>query len=441
MEMRRGIANNTTCKDFRKSRIAFSDSILNSIAKDEGVSVANLRGGLTDNTIVILANPKERTRPLAIGQGLRVKVNANIGTSPDIVSLKNELAKLRAAIEAGADTVMDLSTGGNLDRIRGKILDVTSVPVGSVPIYQAAVTVRQHHKSFVELKPKDLLQSVEKHLADGIDFITVHCGITMKNVETLIRAKRLTGVVSRGGSLVIEWMRYNRAENPFYEYYDEILAMAKHYRAVLSLGDGLRPGSLHDATDEPQIMELLVIGELVARARNAGVGVMVEGPGHIPLNHIEANVLIEKAICDRAPFYVLGPLVTDISCGYDHITSAIGGAIAAYYGADFLCYVTPTEHLGLPAAKDVYEGVIAAKIAAHAADVAKGIKQAQARDEKLSKARASMDWKNMISSCLAPKRAKEILAKAKIKTQEPCTMCGEFCAMKKFQEVIKRKDK
>jgi len=416
-------------------------STLRKIAGQEGISFTQLRQGIKTNKIIILGSRQRPTQPLAIGQGLRVKVNANIGTSPDVVSRKNELAKLKAAIEAGADTVMDLSTGGNLDEIRQAILAATTVPVGSVPIYQAAVTARQQHKSLVELKPKDLLQAVRKHLDDGIDFVTIHCGITRKNVQSLLRAKRLTGVVSRGGSLIIEWMRYNRAENPFYEYYDELLAMAKEYRAVVSLGDGLRPGSLHDATDEPQIRELIVIGELVTRAREAGVGAMVEGPGHVPINQIEANVLLEKAICADAPFYVLGPLVTDISCGYDHITSAIGGALAGYYGADFLCYVTPTEHLGLPDPQDVYDGVIASKIAAHAADVAKGDKIAKAWDEKLSRARADMDWGKMIQFCLAPKKAKEILDKNRVKMQEPCTMCGEFCAMKKFQEIIKRKER
>jgi phosphomethylpyrimidine synthase len=433
-----------------KNNLHFSESVLHNIAWSEGISFTRLRQGIEANKIIILGSRHRPTQPLAIGQGLRVKVNANIGTSPKVVSLKNELAKLKAAIDAGADTVMDLSTGGNLDEIRRAILKAATVPVGSVPIYQAAVTARQQYKSLVELKPKDLLQAVEKHLADGIDFVTIHCGITRENVKSLLRAKRLTGVVSRGGSLVIEWMRYNRAENPFYEYYDEILAMAKEYRAVLSLGDGLRPGSLHDATDEPQILELIVIGELVARARNAGVGAMVEGPGHVPINQIEANVLLEKAICDEAPFYVLGPLVTDISCGYDHITSAIGGAIAGYYGADFLCYVTPTEHLGLPNTNDVYDGVIASKIAAHAADVARGVKKAKDWDERLSRARAAMDWRKMIQFCLAPKKAKKILNKNKVKMQEPCTMCGEFCAMKKFQETypalahksgIRRKEK
>jgi phosphomethylpyrimidine synthase len=421
--------------------LKLNGSTLRKIAGQEGISIARLRQGIEANKIIILASRQRATQPLAIGQGLRVKVNANIGTSPEKVSRKNELAKLKAAMAAGADTIMDLSTGGNLDEIRRAILAATKIPVGSVPIYQAAVSARQQHKSLVELKPKDLLEAVRKHLIDGIDFVTIHCGITKKNVQSLLRAKRLTGVVSRGGSLIIEWMRYNHAENPFYEYYDEILAMAKEYRAVLSLGDGLRPGSLHDATDEPQIRELMVIGELIARARDAGVGAMVEGPGHVPINQIEANVLLEKAICDDAPFYVLGPLVTDISCGYDHITSAIGGALAGYYGADFLCYVTPTEHLGLPDPQDVYDGVIASKIAAHAADVARGNKIAKDRDERLSRARANMDWRKMIQFCLAPKKAKEILDKNRVKMQEPCTMCGEFCAMKKYQEIVKRKER
>ncbi|MEO0093405.1 MAG: phosphomethylpyrimidine synthase ThiC [candidate division WOR-3 bacterium] len=410
-------------------------SVLKSIAAQEGISLSRLIQGIKDNKIVILRSKVRSTRPLAIGQSLRVKVNANIGTSPLRVSLKTELAKLKVAIEAGADTVMDLSTGGDLDKIRRAILEAATVPVGSVPIYQAAATAQKRRKSFVELKAKDLLQVVEQHLADGVDFVTIHCGITKQHVKSLLRAKRLTGVVSRGGSLVIEWMKYNRAENPYYEYFDDILAMAKEYRAVLSLGDGLRPGSLHDATDEPQILELVTIGELVAKAKNAGVGVMVEGPGHIPLNQIEANVILAKVICEGAPFYVLGPLVTDISCGYDHIASAIGGALAAYYGADFLCYVTPSEHLGLPNVKDVYDGVMAAKIAAHAADVAKGIKRAKELDRRLSQARANMNWQKMIQFCLAPKVAQAILKKNKVKILEPCTMCGEFCAMKRFRNI------
>lgn len=411
----------------------FKPNILQRVAKEEGISVTRLIKGIKDNKIVLLGSRNHSIRPLAIGEGLRVKINANIGTSPDKISLKTELRKLKTAIDAGVDTVMDLSTGGNLDRIRQTILNTSSVPVGSVPIYQAAVMARQKHKSFVELKVKDLLQVIEKHLADGIDFVTIHCGITKQNVKSLFRAKRLTGVVSRGGSMVIEWMAFNRAENPYYEYYDEILAMAKEYRAVISLGDGLRPGSLNDATDEPQIRELLTIGELVARAKNAAVGVMVEGPGHIPLNQIEANVLLAKAICAGAPFYVLGPLVTDISCGYDHIASAIGGALAAYYGADFLCYVTPSEHLGLPNTKDVFDGVIAAKIAAHAADIARGIKKAKDWDKRMSGARAAMDWQKMIQFCLAPKIAQAILTKNKVALHQPCTMCGQYCAMKKFQ--------
>ncbi len=414
-------------------------NIAKEIAKIENVSISYLDKEVKKGTIVVPVNQKRKKpiKPMAIGKGLKTKINCNLGTSPDRADLKLELKKLKTAIDVGADTVMDLSTGGDISAIRKEIIAHSSVPVGTVPIYEATFSARKRGKSFVEMKPKDFLSVIEKHLADGVDFITVHCGITKNNFGSVKKIHRLTGVVSRGGSMIIEWMRYNKKENPLYEYYDELLAIAKDYGATLSIGDGLRPGSLHDASDEPQILELMVIGELIERARAAGVQAIVEGPGHIPINQIEANIRLQKLICKDAPFYVLGPLVTDVGCGYDHITSAIGGALASYYGTDFLCYVTPSEHLGLPTVEDVREGVIASKIAAHAGDIAKGIKNAQQWDDKISTARALLDWDKMIKLSVDPQRASSIYKKGHIQTQGTCTMCGEFCALKKSKEWLK----
>lgn len=409
---------------------------LPAVCKEEGIGQAELERLVRAGKVALLSSRRHRVRPLAVGKGMRVKVNANIGTSPDRSDLKQELKKLHAAVEAGADTVMDLSVGGDVDETRRAVLAESSVPVGTVPLYQAALDARKKGKSFVECTARDFLAGVEKHLRDGVDFITVHCGVTSRNVETVRLARRLCGVVSRGGSMTIEWMRHNRKENPLYEYYDELLAMAKHYGAALSLGDGLRPGALADATDEPQVAELLTIGELVQRARSAGVQVMVEGPGHVPLDQVEANVRLEKTVCDEAPFYLLGPLVTDVACGYDHIAGAIGGALAAWAGADFLCYVTPSEHLGLPGLEDVRQGVIASRIAAHAADVARGRPKAIEWDHRVSRARAGLDWEAMISGCVDPKRAAEVFHLGRSRTEGVCTMCGEFCAIKKSRAAL-----
>jgi phosphomethylpyrimidine synthase len=400
------------------------------------VSAQFVRDGLRRGTIVIPMNARRRCRPVGIGAGLRTKVNANIGTSPDRISLKDELAKLRTACAAGADTVMDLSTGGDIPRIRRAILEASPIPVGTVPLYEASFAARRQGKSFVELTAREILDVIASHCQDGVDFITVHCGIRQGALTVLRRRPRLTGVVSRGGSMILEWMARHRQENPLYEYYDDLLAIAREHRVCLSLGDGLRPGSLHDATDQAQLAELTVIGELVARARAAGVMAIVEGPGHIPLNEIEVNVQLEKTICLGAPFYVLGPLVTDIAGGRDHIASAIGGALASYYGADFLCYVTPTEHLGLPTADDVREGVLASRIAAHAGDVARGNRAARAWDFRVSQARARLDWNLMIELSLDPTRARKIHRRSASRTPDVCTMCGEFCAMKKSKEIL-----
>ncbi len=412
---------------------------LQNLAKDEGVSQRYLRDGIKAGRIVFVKNKKHRIKPLVIGEGMRVKVNANIGTSPDVARLEHELKKLAVSIEAGADTVMDLSTGGDIDRIRKHIIDASTVPVGTVPIYQVAIEAAKKRHAFTEASVDEIFDVIERHLADGVDFITVHCGVTRSSIKGLRRKRRVCGVVSRGGSMMIEWMEFNKRENPLYEYYDRLLKLAKKYSATLSLGDGLRPGSIADATDRYQIKELIVIGELVKRARAEHVSVMVEGPGHIPLDEIEMNMRLEKSICEGAPFYVLGPLVTDIGAGYDHIVSAIGGALAAYYGADFLCYVTPSEHLALPTVEEVREGVIASKLAAHAADIARGSKRAREIDLKVSKARYALDWKRVLSLVADPAKATKIFKRARSHSEMTCTMCGEFCAMKKTREVIRKK--
>jgi len=389
--------------------------------------------------IAVLKNRRRPIKPVLVGKGLPTRVNANIGTSPEASSLEEELKKLEVAVAAGADTVMDLSTGGDIDEIRRAILEHSPVPVGTVPIYQAFYEAKKKGKSFVELTPKEILSVFEKHFADGVDFATVHCGITRKNLKRLYKRKRLCGIVSRGGALVVEWMRYQNKENPLYEYFPEILAMAKDYYVCLSLGDGLRPGAIHDATDEPQILELLVLGELVEMCWEKRVFCLVEGPGHIPIQEIWFNVFLEKVICSEAPFYVLGPLVTDVACGYDHITSAIGGAIAGACGADFLCYVTPAEHLGLPTVEEVREGVIAARIAAHAADIAKGIKKAKDWDRLVSTHRANLAFEKMIENCLDPKKAREIFERQKPKENNVCTMCGEYCALRRTKRLLSEK--
>ncbi len=401
------------------------------IARKERVDPAELKKLIRSGRVVVLRSRRHRIEPIAVGKGMTVKVNANIGTSPDRSDIELELAKLKAAVEAGVDTVMDLSVSRDVDEVRKAVMAESPVPVGTVPVYQVALDARRKRKSFVETKAKDILAGVGKHLADGVDFVTVHCGVTRKNVEALRSSRRLCGIVSRGGSMMAEWMEHNGRENPLYEYYDELLAMAKDAGCALSLGDGLRPGALADATDEPQVAELMTIGELVLRARDAGVGALVEGPGHVPLDQIEANVVLEKTVCDEAPFYLLGPLVTDVACGYDHIVGAIGGALAAYHGADFLCYVTPSEHLGLPDVEDVRQGVIASRIAAHAADVACHRRGAINWDNRISRARGRLDWNRMLRDCMDPKRAREVYGANRSLTDGVCTMCGEFCAIKR----------
>ncbi|MDI6752991.1 MAG: phosphomethylpyrimidine synthase ThiC [Thermodesulfobacteriota bacterium] len=407
-------------------------------AASEGVLPETIRQGLAEGTIVITQNLRHQTiSPLAIGKGLRTKVNANVGTSQDRTNIEEELAKVGAAIEAGADTIMDLSTGPAIDEARKAVIKASTVPVGTVPIYQAAVEMPEKKgRAMVEMTGDDLFRVIERHGEDGVDFITVHCGVTLNSVERIKKEGRLMGVVSRGGAILVEWMHYNKKENPLFESYDRLLEIAKAFDMTLSLGDGLRPGCLADATDRGQIQELLILGELTERAWAKGVQVMIEGPGHVPLHQIEANVLLQKRICHGAPFYVLGPLVTDIAPGYDHITGAIGGAIAAWAGADFLCYVTPSEHLRLPTVDDVRQGVIASKIAGHAADIARGLKGAMVQDNSMARARKALNWPEQIRLSLDPERARKLRESHMPKESDVCTMCGELCAIKKVANLL-----
>ena len=406
------------------------------VAEAEGLTAEFIQQGVAEGTIVIPANHNHRLgRYCGIGRGLKVKVNANIGTSSDYSDLDGEVAKLKVAIEYGSDTVMDLSTGGDINAIRRAILKESSVPLGTVPIYQAGIEAIEKHGAIVDMTADDLFRVIEGQAEDGVDFITVHCGVTRDTIDRLKRQDRVTDIVSRGGAFLLGWIIHNDKENPLYEQYDRLLEIAKRHDVTLSLGDGLRPGSLADATDRPQVAELLTLGELVDRAREAGVQAMVEGPGHVPIDQIAANVQIEKSLCKGAPFYVLGPLVTDIAAGYEHISGAIGGAIAAVAGADFLCYVTPSEHLGLPDADDVREGVIASRIAAHAADVVHGVKGAREWDLKMSQARRSLDWETQAKLSLNPERSRKV-RQQHATSGETCSMCGQLCAMKLVSDSL-----
>ncbi|MBI1912040.1 MAG: phosphomethylpyrimidine synthase ThiC [Deltaproteobacteria bacterium] len=400
-------------------------------ASKEGVDPEYIRKSIEEGTVIITRNKLHSTIDgLAVGKGLKTKVNANIGSSQDHVDPSEELVKLKVAIDAGADAVMDLSTGGDVNAIRRAIMKETTVPIGTVPIYQAAHDARKRGKSFVELEANEMFDSIECQAEDGVDFITVHCGVTRNSVEKVKKQGRIMGIVSRGGALTAEWMKFNKKENPLYEEYPRLLKIAKKYDMTLSLGDGLRPGCLADATDRGQVEELIILGELAKMAFDEGVQVMIEGPGHVPLDQIEANILLQKRICNGAPFYVLGPLVTDIAPGYDHITSAIGGAIAASSGADFLCYVTPSEHLRLPTIEDVKEGVIASRIAAHAGDIAKKVKGAMEADITLARARKALNWGEQIRLSIDPVRAKSIRDTSPPEDETVCTMCGSLCAIK-----------
>ncbi|MDR1942356.1 MAG: phosphomethylpyrimidine synthase ThiC [Endomicrobium sp.] len=413
------------------ARSGKSNKLIKSAALQEDLSQDFISQGVAQGTIVIPKNVNRNLSKIAaVGKGLKTKVNANIGTSPDHISLKEELEKLEVAVAAGADAVMDLSTGGDLTQIRKEILARSPVQVGTVPIYEAACRTVAAGKKISQIDGEMLFDVIEEQAEQGVDFITVHCGINKATVEILNRLGRLAGVVSRGGSFLVKCINSSGKENPLYEQYDRLLKIAAKYDVTLSLGDGFRPGALYDASDAVQLSELSALGELVLKARLAGVQTMIEGPGHVPLNQIEANVTLAKRLGFGAPLYFLGPLVTDIAPGYDHITSAIGGAIAASHGVDFICYVTPAEHIRLPDVSDVREGVMAARIAGHAADIVKDVKGARAQDDLMSKYRKERNWKKQEEFCIDPQKLAKERAKLPPQDDDVCTMCGEFCAMR-----------
>ena len=410
---------------------------MKTVAAQEKLEPEYIRQCVAEGSIAICCNINHKNLiPRGVGKGLRVKVNANIGTSSSFPDPEPELKKLAAAIEAGADAVMDLSTGDNINASRRAIIAHSSVMVGTVPMYQATVEAILKRGAVVEMTKEDLFGVIRQQAEDGADFLTIHCGINRQVLKQLVEEGRFMDVVSRGGSFITGWMLHNDAENPLYEYFDEILDICEEYDVTISLGDGLRPGCLADATDRAQIQELINLGELTQKAWARGVQVMVEGPGHVPYNQIAANMQLQKRLCHGAPFYVLGPLVTDVAPGYDHITSAIGGTLAAVSGADFLCYVTPAEHLGLPDLEDVREGVIAARIAAHAADLARGNKDAWEWDNAMARARKKLDWPEQLRLAIDPVKATEYRRKKNQADDEACSMCGNYCAVKIVGEYL-----
>lgn len=409
------------------------------VALLEGVEPEQLSKAIAEGTAVIARNINHNIKPIGIGKGLKTKINANIGTSKDRVSLDEEIQKLDVLVKYGADAVMDLSTGGPIKDIRRMLIGKSPISVGTVPIYEAVAMTAENKGSIAKMGVDELFGVIEGHAIEGVDFVTVHCGLTRKTIETLREDGRILDIVSRGGAFLVEWMIYNDRENPLYEYFDRLLEIAKKYDLTLSLGDGARPGCLADATDRTQINELITLGELRNRAVKEGVQVIIEGPGHVPLNQVELNIKMQKEICKGAPFYVLGPLVTDIAMGYDHIAAAIGGALAGAAGADFLCYVTPSEHIRLPNIEDVKEGVIASKIAAHVADIAKGIKGAINIDIAMAKRRKALDWEGQMALCLDPEKVRKLRSEVPPSLSEVCSMCGEFCAIKTVEEALKKR--
>ena len=409
------------------------------VAAQERQSPETIRERVAKGTVAICANPNHTgVKPAGVGEGLRVKVNANIGTSSDFPDLAPELEKLKEAVRCGADAVMDLSTGDNIGASRRAIIGQSPVMVGTVPIYEATVTAMKERGAVVDMKAEDLFGAIEEQAKDGADFMTLHCGLTREAIARLHRQGRVMDVVSRGGSFITGWMLHNEKENPLYENYDTILDICEKYDVTISLGDGLRPGCLADATDQAQIAELMTLGELVDRAWARGVQVMVEGPGHVPFDQIAANMKLEKQLCHGAPFYVLGPLVTDIAPGYDHITSAIGGTMAAVHGADFLCYVTPAEHLALPTLQDVHDGVIASRIAAHAADIVKGVPGAAEWDLSMARARKALDWEAQMDLAIDSEAARAKRAWREAADTDACSMCGNYCAVKIVNQYMEQ---
>ena len=425
----------TIIDEARKGRIT---DIVSKCAELEGVNPEELTSDILRGVTVITRNNSHEVRPLGIGKGLRTKINANIGTSKDHISLDEEMEKLDILVRFGADAVMDLSTGGPVRDIRRLMLRKSTVPVGTVPIYEAALRAAESHGSIMRMTVDELFKVIEEHGEEGVDFITVHSGLTLKSIDHLRNEGRVLDVVSRGGAILVEWMICNERENPLYEYYDRLLEIAGKHDITLSLGDGMRPGCLVDATDRAQIEELNTLGELHQRALEAGVQSMIEGPGHVPLNQVELNIRIQKELCKGAPFYVLGPLVTDIAMGYDHISAAIGGAVAAAAGADFLCYVTPAEHIRLPSLEDVKEGVVASRIAAHAADISKGIPGAMEKDIEMARCRKNLDWEGQIGFSFDPEKVRRYRAEVPPTESDVCSMCGELCAIRTVERALKK---
>jgi phosphomethylpyrimidine synthase len=408
------------------------------VALEEHLEPELLRQLVASGKVVIPANRHHtRLNPKGVGEKLRTKINVNLGVSKDCYDPELELEKVKKAIELKAEAIMDLSCYGKTRDFRRKLIEIAPVMIGTVPMYDA---VGMLDKDLKDITVDEFFSVVERHAEDGVDFMTIHCAINQKTAERVKKNKRLTNIVSRGGSLLFAWMELNHRENPFYEYYDRLLDICEKYDVTISLGDACRPGSINDATDPSQIEELITMGELTKRAWARNVQVMIEGPGHVPLNEIAANMQLEKSLCHGAPFYVLGPLVTDIAPGYDHITSAIGGAIAAANGADFLCYVTPAEHLRLPNLDDMKEGIIAARIAAHAADIAKGIPGAREWDNQMSAARAEVDFPRMIELAIDPEKARQYRQESAPECEDTCTMCGKMCPMKNMKKVLDGED-
>ena len=417
----------TQLENARKGKITAE---LKAVAANEALDCDQLLAAVASGHVVIPANPRHgNLKPIGIGKGLKTKINANIGTSGDFSSLEDETRKLQTVLDCGCDTVMDLSTGGDITAIRRALLAQSSIPFGNVPVYEMMVEAPKQGTPFVSLSAPQMLDYIRLQAEDGVDFMTIHAGLTLKAIDKLKQRPRLAGIVSRGGSMLTGWMLHNKKENPFFEHFDELLAIAREFDVTLSLGDGLRPGALADGSDWAQLEELLTLGELVQRSRRAGVQVMVEGPGHLPLPQVEMNIRLQKEVCDGAPFYVLGPVVTDVAPGYDHITAAIGSAVAGAAGADFLCYVTPSEHLGLPDDQDVREGIMASRIAAHVADIAKGLDGALDWDRRMAAARRRLDWAGQEKLCLDPQKFKQVRERRGSRT-DACSMCGEFCVYK-----------
>ena len=428
--------NYTTQMDAAKKHIITEEMKI--VAEKENIDIEQLRILVAEGKIAIPANKNHKSlSPEGVGQGLRTKINVNLGISKDCANIEAELEKVKIALEMKAEAIMDLSNYGKTYDFRKNLIDMSPAMIGTVPMYDV---VGFYDKELKDITVDEFFDVVEKHAMDGVDFVTIHAGLNRETINTFKRNKRLTNIVSRGGSLLFAWMELNNQENPFYEHFDRLLDICEKYDLTLSLGDACRPGSINDATDACQIKELMILGELTLRAWERNVQVIIEGPGHMAINEIEANMLLEKKLCHGAPFYVLGPLVTDIAPGYDHITSAIGGAIAATYGADFLCYVTPAEHLRLPNLEDMKEGIIASKIAAHAADIAKNVKGAKDIDYKMSKARQALDWEEMFNLAIDEEKPRRYRRESMPEHEDSCTMCGKMCSMRNMNKILQGKN-